>query len=193
MPVVVQQFVPNVALPSPLYFDANTLVAFVDDQHVHNVEAVEAVGAAIAQGSRRWISHTVLQEFWHALLSGWRFRDDGIRKVTPTTVTAYANQLEQKTDDLLGLDFEILPTEPAAVGLPVHQCAIQLMRDRSLLPRDSLHGGYALRHQAAGLMTIDGDYRKLAGLAGYNMVVLHIATGTGAPAAGAAPVPAGPP
>ena len=185
MPITVQSYTPDLHLPPRVYFDTAVLVALIDTDHAHHLIAVDVIGSSLKQHVSKWISDTVLQEFWHTLLGSWRHRTDGSRKVVQTTVREFAQPLRDRTVDLLALKFEIIPYQIDSAR-PFHATALDIVASRYLKPRDGFHAAYALECGADALVSFDGDFPKLAGYPG-TMTIIHIATPPGV-----GPIPATP-
>jgi predicted nucleic acid-binding protein len=146
-------------LPASIYFDANVLIAYIDEQHAKNVAAIDLVGEALTTAVS-YTSLLTLDEVWYVLAWTWANRDGRADLGRGEAMHFYADRLRGKTGDLFAAGVSLLPVPPDA-GADIYATVAALVGLNRLKSRDLFHAGYALHRQAAALATTDSAFQRM--------------------------------
>lgn len=167
MAIQVFTYTKGISLCSPVYLDANFLIACRIKNHLKYQSARDLLLDLFALGIEIFISSLTIDEVWWGLLGEWYYADTGrtlsgrLLKQQPAILSQYALRLSVVTNQYMAWDnTTILPNSMIDSRDTVKQALSYLTRHH-LSPRDAFHLALAKLSQAKGFVTSDTDFDAL--------------------------------
>ena len=167
MAIQVLTYTKGISIQSPVYLDANFLIACRIRNHLKYQPARNLLLELFAQGVEIFIALLTIDEVWWGLLREWYYADTGrglsgrVLKRQPEILSRYAYRLYVATNQYMTWEnTTILPSSTIDSRDTIKQ-ALSYMTHHHVSPRDAFHLALANLSHAKGLVTSDTDFDAL--------------------------------
>ena len=167
MAMDVLTYATGMSIASPVYLDANFLIACRIRNHLKYNVARGLLLELFAQDIDIFISTLTIDEVWWGLLGEWYHADTGqvlsARKVKaqPQILSQYARRLSAVTNQYLAWENTTILPSSEINAVDTVKSALSYMTRHRVSPRDAFHLSLAKQSQAKGFITSDADFDAL--------------------------------